>query len=202
LPYLRLPWWCGPSCGAKQTLHIVLDAAERLVAEPNLAFVVTGDGPEKKRLTERYGHLPNVKFLPLQAEDQLCELLNLADLHVLPQDRGVADLVLPSKLGGMLASGKPVLVTTDAGTELFDVLDGAAIIVPPGDTEALAREIIRAARKSVPSVSDGLRLAKIFCRKSNLDKFLANFYSVARPSINETAVSTLRRYISTLRRYR
>src|ERR1019366_739721 len=70
--------------------------------------------------------LPNVHFLPLQPEERLCELLNLANLHVLPQSRGAADLVLPSKLGGMRASGKPVLATADAGTELFEVLSGTA----------------------------------------------------------------------------
>lgn len=45
--------------------------------------------------------------------------MNFSNLHDLSQGRGVADLVLPSKLGGMLASGKPVLVTADDGTELF-----------------------------------------------------------------------------------
>ena len=83
--------------------------------------------------------LPCVHFLPLQPE--ICELLNSADLHVLPQSRGAADLVLPSKLGGMLASGKPVLATADAGTELFEVLSGTAILVPAGDSVAMAHEI-------------------------------------------------------------
>jgi hypothetical protein len=57
---------------------------------------------------------------------------------VLPQSRGAADLVLPSKLGGMLASGKPVLATANAGTELFEVLSSTAILVPAGDSVAIA----------------------------------------------------------------
>jgi hypothetical protein len=65
----------------------------------------------------------------------------LADLHVLPQARGAADLILPSKLGGMLASGKPMLATADADTELFEVLQGTTILVPAGDSVAMAREI-------------------------------------------------------------
>ena len=53
--------------------------------------------------------------------------------------------MLPSKLGGMLASGKPVLVTADAGTELFEVLQGTALLVPAGDAEAVAQGIQKVA---------------------------------------------------------
>ena len=129
--------------GPKQALPIVLDAAEHLTAETKLVFVIAGDGPEKKRLMARYGHLSNVRFLPVQPEERLCELLNLADVHVLPQDRGAVDLVLPSKLGGMLASGKPCVVMAEPSTELFEFLGDGAIILPPGDSVVLADVVKR-----------------------------------------------------------
>lgn len=127
--------------GAKQGLGVLLDAAERLRDEPSAHFVIAGEGPMKAELQVRYGHLPNVRFLPFQPYARLNEFLNMADLHALPQDKGAADLVLPSKLGGMLASGKPLIVTADEGTELTDFLRGAAIITPPGDADALANGI-------------------------------------------------------------
>ena len=135
------------SIGSKQALEVVLDAAEALQGEPALTFVIAGDGPAKDRLVARYGALPNVRFLPIQPEARLCELLNLADIHVLPQHGGIADLVLPSKLGGMLASGKRLLVTADPGTELHGFLDGVATLVPAGDSRGLAdalRVLVRA----------------------------------------------------------
>lgn len=131
--------------GAKQALNVVLDSAEMLVHERGIVFVIAGEGPEKPSLIARYGGLPNVKFLPLQPEARLCEFLCLPDLHVLPQDRRASDLVLPSKLGGMLASGRPLLVTADPGTELHTFLAGAASLVPSGDSVALANEIRRMA---------------------------------------------------------
>ncbi len=164
--------------GAKQALHIVLDAAERLVDDARLAFVLVGEGPEKPQLMARYGHLPNVYFLPLQPEEHLCELLNFADLQVLPQAKGVADLVLPSKLGGMLASGKPILVTADKGTELFELLYGTAIIVPAGDSEAMAHEIQRFAQEGChPALGDGRLLAEIFSRRKSLEDLQMNLVS-------------------------
>lgn len=129
------------SIGSKQALDVVLDAAETLSDDAGIAFVIAGDGPEKERLAARYGALPGIRFLPLQPEARLNDLLNLADLHVLPQHAGIADLVLPSKLGGMLASGKRLLVTADRGTELHEFLDGVATLVPAGDRAAVAREV-------------------------------------------------------------
>ena len=159
--------------GAKQSLDVVVEAARQLATTPRVHFVITGDGPEKPRLVQNCAILPNVHFLPLQPEERLCELLNLADLHVLPQSSGAADLVLPSKLGGMLASGKPVLATAEA-TELFEVLHGTAILVPAGDSRAMAREIEILAREgSHQAIGDGRKLAQIFDREISLARFAA-----------------------------
>lgn len=127
--------------GPKQALPIVLEAATHLMNETKVIFVIVGDGPEKSRLLRQYGHLPNVRFLPVQPEARLCELLNFANVHLLPQDRGAADLVLPSKLGGMLASERPCIVMADKGTELCEFLGTGAITLPPGNSQALVEAI-------------------------------------------------------------
>ncbi len=158
--------------GAKQSLGIVVYAAQQLAGLPHVHFVLAGDGPEKQRLVKSSAGLPNVHFLPLQPEEKLCELLNLADLHLLPQGSGAADLVLPSKLGGMLASGKPVLATADAGTELYEVLEGTAILVPAGDSAGMAREIgVLAAQGWHPALGDSRSLARSFDREVCLAQF-------------------------------
>ena len=68
-------------------------------------------------------------------------MLNMADLHLLPQIAGAADLVLPSKLTNMLFSGRPVVATTEPGTGLYDEVDGCGTVTPPGDAVALAKAI-------------------------------------------------------------
>jgi colanic acid biosynthesis glycosyl transferase WcaI len=159
--------------GTKQALHVVLDAAKRLVGELDIVFVIAGDGPEKAQLQSCYGHLPNVRFMPLQPEERLCELLNLADLHLLPQDRNIADLVLPSKLGGMLASGRDILVAADSGTELYRFLLGTAIIVPCGDSARMADEILGRARAGVSPALVPNPLVRMLDAGSNLTEFAA-----------------------------
>ncbi|MEJ0061039.1 MAG: WcaI family glycosyltransferase [Terricaulis sp.] len=128
------------SIGAKQALDVVAGAAESLVDREDILFVIAGDGPAKAGLVAR--GLKNMRFMPLQPEPRLCELLNLADAHLLPQDHSAADLVLPSKLAGMLATGKPIVAQAKAGTELHSFLDGACSLVKVGDSAALAEALL------------------------------------------------------------
>jgi colanic acid biosynthesis glycosyl transferase WcaI len=135
--------------GAKQGFDNLLEAAARLAARSGIVFIIAGEGPAKRDLRALSAHLPNVRFLPFQPYARLSEFLGLADLHVLPQAADAADLVLPSKLGGMLASGRRTLVTAAAGTELASFVQDAAMIVPPGDPVALADAILGAASDKV-----------------------------------------------------
>ena len=134
--------------GPKQALHLLLEVAVHLAEYKKLVFIVAGEGPEKQRLMQTYGYLANVRFLALQPEERLCELLNLADAHVLPQRAGTADLVLPSKLGGMLASGKPSIVMADRNTELWEFLGDCAILISSGDIASLERAILNVFQNS------------------------------------------------------
>jgi len=127
--------------GQKQGIEVVLDAARRLSTHPRLRFVLAGAGAALENLKQQAQGLDNVQWLPLQPIELLNDLLNMADIHVLPQRADAADLVMPSKLTGMLASGRPVIGTADAGTQLGDVLDACGVRVPPADAAALAQAL-------------------------------------------------------------
>jgi colanic acid biosynthesis glycosyl transferase WcaI len=155
--------------GPKQDLPILIEAA-KLTPREQIHFVIAGAGSSRQQLMDASAGMPNVHWLPLQPEERLNELLNLASLHIVPQQRGAPDLVLPSKLGSSLASGRPVLVQAEPGTELHSLLEGAAILVPPGDVGALVEAIRRAARHT-PDIEPGLAMAKHFAREPNLATF-------------------------------
>ncbi len=133
------------SLGGKQGLMVIPEAARLLTNRPDIVFVVCGDGVVKPRLQAAASDLPNVRFLPLQPVERLGELLCMADMHLLPQSPGAADLVLPSKLSGMLASGRPVISTCRAGTELDAVVSKCGLVVPPQNGAALAAAVCRLA---------------------------------------------------------
>lgn len=163
--------------GRKQALHLLVEAAELLASRRDILFVIAGEGPEKAALVIRAAGLPNVRFLGFQPEARMADFLALADLHALPQERGAADLVLPSKLGGMLASGRPIVATADPVTEIAGFLDGTAILTPPGEAEPLAAAIAAEAdtrmHDGAAHVSARLALAARLARPQALDAFAA-----------------------------
>jgi colanic acid biosynthesis glycosyl transferase WcaI len=67
--------------------------------------------------------------------------LNLADIHVLPQSEEASDLVFPSKLKAMFASGRPVIATAHPGTQLAQVVIGRGLVIPPGNSVHLSKAI-------------------------------------------------------------
>lgn len=129
--------------GEKQGLEIVLEAAAKLQGNPDIQFVLCGDGAAKLRLQEKYAGLPNVVWLPLQPVERLNDLLNMADVHLLPQREDVADLVMPSKLLGMLASGRPVLATAAIDTQVGGIVSQCGIVSPPGNAYAFSNVLVK-----------------------------------------------------------
>lgn len=123
----------------KQGLDLVIEAASLLESsQPNLHFILAGEGPHKAKLVEMATAHPRIHFLGLQPVESFNELMATADFHMIPQKAEAADLVLPSKLGAVLASGRPVIAMASEGTGLAAEIDGAGLVVPPGDTRALA----------------------------------------------------------------
>lgn len=125
----------------KQGIEILIEAAKLLRHRDDITFVICGEGPNRERLAELASGMGNVQLHALQPMERMGDFLSLAAVHLLPQIPGAADLVLPSKLTNMLASGRPVIATADPGTGLYDEVDGCGINTPPGDAAALASAI-------------------------------------------------------------
>lgn len=130
--------------GNKQGLEVLADVARLLKDEPRIQFVFGGNGSGRADLEQRCAGLPNVRFLDLQPLERLNDWLGLADIHLLPQRADAADLVMPSKLTGMMASGRPVVATAQAQTELGRVVARDAAcgqVTTPENAAAMANAI-------------------------------------------------------------
>lgn len=135
--------------GGKQGLEILSEAAALLQENRSIQFVFCGTGSGRADLERRCGSLPNVQFLDLQPVERLGELLGLADIHLLPQRADAADLVMPSKLTGMLSSGRPVVATAHAHTELGRIVTQCGRLAPPENASALALVIQQLAENPI-----------------------------------------------------
>jgi colanic acid biosynthesis glycosyl transferase WcaI len=127
--------------GQKQGLEMIIAAARLLQADTRLRFVMCGEGSSYEKLRVLANGLVNIIWIPLQPVEQLNALLNLADIHLLPQHSAAADLVMPSKLTGILASGRPVIATATEGTEVWTLVEGKGLNTAPGDVDALVSAI-------------------------------------------------------------
>ncbi len=168
--------------GQKQGLEVLVEAAERLQGESRIIFILSGEGAIKKQLEEMARGLENVRFISLQPPDRLNELLNLATIHVLPQAACAADLVMPSKLSGMLASGRPVIVTAADGTELAEVVRPLGKVIPPGRADCLAEAILELDRQPEFRAELGKRgrafVEQTWAKEAVLEKFMQSLRSL------------------------
>jgi colanic acid biosynthesis glycosyl transferase WcaI len=164
---------------AKQGLEVLSEVALLLgdMARP-ITFIFCGQGPLRDELQLNCTGLSNVRFLDLQPPERLPELLATADIHLLPQRAEAADLVLPSKLTGMLASGRPVVAMAKAGTGLATEVAGCGLVVAPGDAEEMAQAITQLAEDDELRLQLGrqgrLRAEQRWDRRAVLDDFERN----------------------------
>ena len=132
--------------GMSQGLENMLSAAEELAEHNEIRFVLVGDGTNRQRLMEeaKQRQLKNVIFIPFQPRQRLPEVLASADISLIPLQRGVGSQSIPSKTYSILASGRPVLASIDAGTEAANLIENAkaGICIHPGDPSALAQAVL------------------------------------------------------------
>jgi len=127
--------------GEKQGLEVIVEVARSQESISDALFMLCGDGAARRRIQKAATGLKNVRFIPLQPAERLNELLNLADIHLLPQRRDAEGLVMPSKLTAIMASGKPVVASAHGDSDVGRAAAAGGLVVPPGDASAFHEAI-------------------------------------------------------------
>jgi colanic acid biosynthesis glycosyl transferase WcaI len=135
--------------GIAQALDVVLEAADVLQNEPDLQFVIIGDGLERARLENeaKKRGLYNVRFLGRRKPEELAYYLAWADLLLihLKCDPRYA-ITIPSKTYSYLACGRPILAGAEGDVANLVRDCRAGLVVPPEDPVALASALQEAMR--------------------------------------------------------
>ena len=112
--------------GLSQNLMQILDVAELLQHRDDIVFAFVGDGADRANLersaTQR--DLQNVRFFDYQPKSELAISLSAADLHLVVLRPEIQQLLMPSKIYGVLASGTPALVIGDSHSDLAEMVVG------------------------------------------------------------------------------
>jgi len=127
--------------GLSQDLEIVLHAAGQLRDRPDVVFVFVGDGAKKKDLEDAAARrdLRNVMFLPFQPREMMDQSYATADVSLVSLKRGLAGVIVPSKIYNVLASGRPCVAAVEQDSEVADIINrhDCGFVIAPGDAAAL-----------------------------------------------------------------
>ncbi|MFL6029920.1 MAG: glycosyltransferase family 4 protein [Gaiellaceae bacterium] len=157
-PHGKHTWWAreagfeekfivmhSGNVGHAQDLDSLVRAATFLRDLDDLLIAIIGTGARHAELVALAERLETDKvlFAYYQPRHLLAQSLSAADVHVVGLAPGLAGYVVPSRLYGILAVGRPVIVAADPESETAQVVEeiGCGILVPPGRPELLARAI-------------------------------------------------------------
>jgi glycosyltransferase involved in cell wall biosynthesis len=131
--------------GHAQNLDALVRSTTFLRDLDDLAVTIIGGGARYAELVELADRLEtdHVRFLGYQPRELLSLSLSAADVHVVGLARGLSGYVVPSRLYGILAAGRPVIVAAERESETARVVEqeGCGLVVPPGRPELLAQAI-------------------------------------------------------------
>jgi len=129
----------------KHTDHL-LEAYNRFIADKTLQarpyLVVVGDGEQRAHLEAQAQQLrlEDVRFAGFRNQSELPRFFQLADVFVLPSRHEPWGLIVNEAM----ASGCPVIVSTDVGCHADLITDGVeGCVFPVGDIRALTQALCR-----------------------------------------------------------
>jgi colanic acid biosynthesis glycosyl transferase WcaI len=148
--------------GMSQNLMQVLEAAQLLQEQSDIAFVFIGDGVDRPGL-EKFASerkMTNVRFFNYQPKSSLATSLSAANLHLVVLRQNIRQFLMPSKIYGALASGTPILALASEDCELAEIVQendvgrilagetprelADAVLAMARNSELLARQAINA----------------------------------------------------------
>jgi colanic acid biosynthesis glycosyl transferase WcaI len=132
--------------GLSQNLEVLIEAADRLQSKERLTIAIVGDGSRRRALETMVAArgLVNVRFFPYQFKALLHESFAAADAFVVSLKSGLEGFIVPSKVYGILAAGRPYIAATDPSAEPAAIVrdGGCGLVAAPGDAAALADAIV------------------------------------------------------------
>lgn len=174
--------------GLTQRLEEFVAAADLLSDLPQVVFAFVGQGSQRQTLLDlvRTKKLVNVQFFDYQPKSELAMSLSAADLHLVPLTRELSQCLMPSKLYGILAAGRPYLTNAPLESELarLTVRHQVGITVQAGSPEAIADGIRFAASHEMRLTEMGRNARKLALSEFTLEKSASKFCNVLKTAIN------------------
>jgi colanic acid biosynthesis glycosyl transferase WcaI len=131
--------------GQAHRFETILETARVLAHNERVQFVFIGEGAKRTQIEAfRQAHnLPRIILLPHQPRERLRETLSAGDIHLISLDAKVQGFIVPSKLAGVLAVGRPVVfLGNNQNSVAMAILQGhCGYVIPEGEVGTLCKII-------------------------------------------------------------
>jgi colanic acid biosynthesis glycosyl transferase WcaI len=161
-------------------------AAARKLADEGIGLVFVGDGAQRAQIEGAAAGCRNVRFLPFFPASKIASVLEAPDVHIVTIKHGLEGVIVPSKMYGILAAGKPIVAVAPRETDVAAIGEkrGFAVWGDPDDPEQVACAIRRILRdgKQLRHMGEAARAAADeYDRVNELRKFV-RIIEEARPA--------------------
>jgi glycosyltransferase involved in cell wall biosynthesis len=161
-----------------------LIAGAKELAADGIGFVFVGDGAQRAGMESLAAGAPNVRFLPFFPASKIPSVLAAADAHLITVKRGLEGVVVPSKMYGILAAGKPIVSVAPPETDAVALGEKMGFGVgadpdQPDQVTQVVRELARDAGRLERMGKAALAAAPAYERAKELRKFAGLFENIA-----------------------
>lgn len=131
------------------SLHTIIEAAEILIDQTQLVFVLVGKGQEKSNLQQKAAHLPNVRFFDAIPKKQVPKLLQLFDITLITWNKSPLYRfgISPNKVFDYMMAARPIIHAVDAPNKFVDEAR-CGLAISPESPQELAKAIVKLAALS------------------------------------------------------
>lgn len=165
--------------GPSQGLDVIVDVAKGLQANPEIHFLIVGDGMEKQKMIDKvkYTGLKNISFRPFIEERVYPKLLKDVDVGLVSLSAKNKTAVVPGKLMGYMSAGLPVLAVLNRESDGHQIIKNANCgfsLLPPdkkGIIDAVLKLKSNKKLRELFGKNGRLFAQKYFDRKSCVDKY-------------------------------
>jgi len=149
----------------------------RLLQADGVGLVFVGDGAQRQALDTAAKGIPNVRFLPFFPGSKIPSVLAAADAHVITIKRGLEGVVVPSKMYGILAAGKPIVAVAPGECDVVSLgkqmgFSVAADPDAPAEFVERVRELLHDARRLASMAEASTAAAPRYERSHELRKLV------------------------------
>lgn len=167
--------------GAKQDWDFFIDFVIKCQEINKVQVYLIGDGAKREEVVEKIKNFSNCTYFQPVRYEELNDLLCNADLHILFQKSSIVDIVMPSKILGMMASGKPSIVTGHEESEVkhnFEISDGGFYYFGGDKMDQILQNIKNLVKNIGVSEKIGKQAREFVIKNYSMESVLGQFQKI------------------------